>query len=295
MLGIAFTLISSFWFGVSTVSLRRGVIGGSAVQGVILTVLGGVPLFLLAALLTGQIFDADDLGPTAYLALAAAGVIHFLYGRYCIYRAYALIGANRSAPVNQATPLLAVIIAVGFLSEQVTLLMAFGIALVVLGPMIAAGGKSGSGAAVVSRSQLLSGYMWAALATVGFGISPVFIRFALEDSGLGVLGGLVAYAAAGLVVLPFLARPGQIGELRAIGGSTHKWFLAGTLTVFLGHMFRFLALTYAPVSVAIPLLRSQILVAILLGYLINREYESFDRRVLLGIAIAVAGSVALVI
>ena len=298
MLGIAFTLISSFWFGVGTVSLRRGVVGGSAAQGVILTVLGGVPLFLIAALATGQIFNANDLGPSAYLALAGAGAIHFLYGRYCTYRAYALIGANRSAPVNQATTLLAVIVAVVFLDERVTLLMGLGIALVVLGPAIAAGGRTGgsaNGEASVTRSRLLTGYIWAALGTLGFGISPVLIRFALEDSDLGVFGGFVAYAAAGLIVLPLLAKPGQLRALGALGSSTRKWFFAGTLTTFLGHMFRFLALTYAPVSVAIPLLRSQVVVAILLGYLVNRKYESFDRRVLLGIAIAVAGSLALVI
>ena len=121
------------------------------------------------------------------------------------------------------------------------------------------------------------------------------IRFALEDTGLGVFGGFIAYAAAGLVVLPLLGKPGQIGALKELGGTTHKWFFAGTLTVFLGHMFRFLALTYAPVAVAIPLLRSQVIVAILLGYLVNREYESFDRRVLAGIGVAVVGSVALVI
>jgi len=115
------------------------VIGGSAAQGVLLTVLGGVPLFLVAATLTGQIFHASELRPFAYLALACAGVIHFLYGRYCMYRAYELIGANRSAPISQATTVLAVLIAVGFLNEQVTLTMGLGITFVIIGSAITAG------------------------------------------------------------------------------------------------------------------------------------------------------------
>jgi drug/metabolite transporter (DMT)-like permease len=298
VLGIGFTIISSFWFGVSTVTLRRGVIGGSAAQGVLLTVLGGVPLFLVAATLTGQIFHASELRPFAYLALACAGVIHFLYGRYCMYQAYGLIGANRSAPISQATTVLAVLIAVGFLNEQVTLTMGLGITFVIIGSAITAGDWSGSstnGNAGISRSQLFSGYAWAALGTLGFGTSPVLIRFALEDSGLGIFGGFVSYAAAGLVLSPLLAKPGVFGALQALEGTTHKWFLAGTITIFLGHMFRFLALTYTPVSIAIPLLRSQTLVAIVFGYLVSREHESFDRKVLVGIAIALVGSVVLVL
>ncbi len=301
MLGIVFALVSAGWFGVSTIAERRGVAGGSAMQGLYLTVIGGVPFFLLAAVLSGQLFDAAALDGKRYAALAVAGVVHFLYARYCMYRAYADIGANRALTVNQSTTLLAVLIAVALLNETVTVRMGIGIALVLIGPAIAASASStprvpaggSSGAEIPTR--IASGYVWAALGTLGFGTSPVLTRYALEGTSLGVLGGLVAYATAALLLLPLLARPGELLALRNLGPSTRGWFMAGTFTLFLGHMFRFVALGLAPVSIVIPLLRAQVILALALGYLVNRRYESFDRRVLVGIAVALVGSIVLVI
>ena len=305
MLGIAYAILSAGWFGVSTAAIRRGVTSGSATQALYVTVLGGVPLFLVGALITGQIFDAGDLQPVRYGALAAAGIIHFLIGRYCSYRAYELIGVNRSSAVMQSTSLLAVIIAMTLLDERVTLLAGVGIGLVLVGPALAASapakrrvpaGGSGETATNYPLSLHLSrGYMWAGLSVIAFGSSPVLIRYALQDSGLGVFGGLVSYVAAAAVLLPTLARPGHLSGLWSMDRSARVWFFGGGFAIFLAHMFRFLALSVAPVTIVVPLLRAQVVFALAMGYLINREFESFDRRVLGGIAIAMAGSVMLAV
>ena len=96
-----------------------------------------------------------------------------------------------------------------------------------------------------------------------FGVSPILIRFALEDSGgLGVLGGLVSYAAAAAILAPIALFSGQASGALNLDRGTQVWFLSGGLTIFLGHMFRFLALSLAPVTIVIPLLRSQTIFAL---------------------------------
>ena len=224
MLGIVFTLISAFFFGISTVSMRRGVASGSALNGLYLTLLPGIPLFWLAALATGQLFDFDRLDQADVILLVASGLVHFIIGRYCTLRAMAALGANRASTVIVTSVLVSVGLAVLFLGEGLTPLMVFGIALVIIGPAVAAGSSKPKRALVpaggspsvsfddLPRGRLVRGYSWAIVNAIAFGISPLFIREALGDTGLGVLGGAISYTAAGLLLVAILLTPGQISS-----------------------------------------------------------------------------------
>jgi drug/metabolite transporter (DMT)-like permease len=318
VLGIVFTLISALWFAFAAIAMRRGVVTASALNGLYLTLLPGVPLFWLAALVTGQIFDADELTGREYGLLAAAGVVHFLVGRYCTLRALAILGLNRASPVIVTSVLVSVLLAVALLDEQLTTLMIVGITLVLVGPGLAASrpsrkpGAVPAGAAAealegdapptpsagfddIGGSRLIEGYAWAGLNAIAFGLSPVFIREALGDSGLGVLGGAVSYTAAGVLLLIPLALPGQVKSLRQVSGSARRWLIFGALAIMAAQMFRFLGLSNAPVSVTVPLLRGGIVFTIILSFIFNRGLESFDRRVLAGVAVSLVGSIALVL
>lgn len=307
MLGIVYAVLATFTFALNSATFRRGVVYGSAVQGVYVTILAGVPLFVIAALVTGQLFRMDELGPAKYGVLAAAGLMHFLVGRYSSFRAIAAMGQNRTQPLVTASTIVSVGIAMVFLGEALTPLMAGGIVLVLIGPMLAlsrssqsrAAGRSVGAAAVADIAQpparLAEGYAWGSLNALTFGTSPVLIRYALSDSGLGVLGGLVAYVAVAVVLLAGLALPGRTQALRGMSADARKWFGFGTATVFAAQMFRFLALSHAPVSLVIPFMRGGVALTVLFAFLINRDYESFERRVLLGIAVSIAGAIAMVV
>ncbi len=102
MLGVIFALVSSFSFSVNTVLARRGLARASASAGAFVTVMVGVPMFLVAALVTGQLFNAGEVAMTGYAQLAAAGVIHFGLGRYCNYRAVGAIGRRARRPSRRS-------------------------------------------------------------------------------------------------------------------------------------------------------------------------------------------------
>ncbi|MDA0797997.1 MAG: DMT family transporter [Chloroflexi bacterium] len=311
MLGIVFTLISAFFFGISTVSMRRGVASGSALNGLYLTLLPGVPLFWLAALATGQLFEIDRLDRTDVLLLIAAGLVHFIVGRYCTLRAMAALGANRASTVIVTSVLVSVGLAVLFLGEGITPLMGVGIALVIVGPAVAAGSSKpkrtpvavaapAAGTTAVSyddlpRARLVRGYSWAIVNAVAFGTSPLFIREALGDTGLGVLGGAISYTAAGVLLVAVLLMPGQIQSVRSVDPTTRNWFLVSALTIMVAQTFRFLGIAHAPVTVAVPLLRGGAVFIYIMSYYVNRDIESFSGKVILGTGIALVGAIALVI
>lgn len=77
--------------------------------------------------------------------------------------------------------------------------------------------------------------------------------------------------------------------------STRGWFLFGAFNSFLANVFRFTALALAPVSIVIPLMRSSVVFIVGFNWLLNRELESFDRRVIGGIGVSMFGAVLLVI
>ena len=76
----------------------------------------------------------SGFSPTALAALAAAGIMHFVWGRYCNYRATRAIGTNLVAPVQQFNLLVTLVLAIWLLGEYLTPLKIFGIALILLGP-----------------------------------------------------------------------------------------------------------------------------------------------------------------
>ena len=61
MLGALLALLSAGAFSINSVLIRRGVVRTSPSHVAFVTVIMGVPMFLVAALVTGQLFRLQDL------------------------------------------------------------------------------------------------------------------------------------------------------------------------------------------------------------------------------------------
>ena len=302
MLGVIFALVSSFSFSVNSVLARRGLARAAASAGAFVTVMIGVPMFLVAALVTGQLFDAGQVPLTGYAQLSAAGIVHFGLGRYCNYRAISAIGATRTGPVQALTIPYAVLIAFLFLGETINPGMAAGIALVLVGPAMmverapvrAVQGASGTRPAFELRQG--EGYLFAGLSVAFYGTSPILIRAALAgNTDLAVFGGLVAYTAAAGALIATLVVPARRELIGAMRFGTVRLFLGAGFFVFAAQMFRFIALSLAPVALITPLMRTGAVFTLGLSWAINRHLEKITWRVVAGIFVSVAGAVVLII
>ena len=60
-------------------------------------------------------------------------------------------------------------------------------------------------------------------------------------------------------------------------------------------MFRFMALSVAPVAVVAPLQQTSAAFRVVFGWMINREHEDFSFWVLAGIAVSLTGALAITI
>ena len=308
-LGILFAVLGALSFSMNAVTIRRGVTRGAASQGLYLTVFSGTVLFVIAALIAGQLLQAGSVGGRDYAFMAASGVVHILGGRYCNYRAIGALGANRSQPVVGTSTLFSIAIAILWLNEGLDLMKGIGIVLVMIGPaMVAPRRRSAPRAAPAGASgtapkaevkpftpKVMEGYFFGVAAAVLWGAGPVLMRAGVGSNGLGVLGGTVAYGSAAALLLVTLLIPGQARGAITLDRNARGMFLIGGMSSWLANMFRFSALALAPVSIVIPLMRSAVLFTLLMNFVFNRHLESFEPKVLAGIAISTAGAILLVI
>ena len=299
MLGAFFAIISAATFGFNIATVRRGVLSGSVFQAIAITVPMGVPLFLVAALMAGQLGAVGQFGwpGTGYMALA--GILHFVWGRYWNYRAVKEMGANLSGPVQQLSLLVALTFAVILLDEKLTVLRVIGIALVVLGPAImtwrpSPSGGGGDGEKTKAfRPNMVAGYWAALMATLGYGLSPTLVRAGLAETGLSMAGGLISYVSATMALALIMLIPGRAAHILGVDRVAAKWFTISGVFVFFAQMFRYLALAIAPVTVVAPIHRLSLVFRVGLSTVLNPEHEVFDARVVIGVVVSLLGALAL--
>ena len=102
----------------------------------LITVLIGVPLFALAAAVTGQLFRASAIEADGYVALAITGVLQMAVGRYSFYRSIQAMGGNQAELFQALQVPLSIAIALVFLDETLGPKVSLGVGLVMIGPIL---------------------------------------------------------------------------------------------------------------------------------------------------------------
>jgi len=307
VLGGFLALLSAATFAFETATARRGVLTATVAQALAITVPLGVPIFFLVAAAFGSLGTILAFSTEAIVYLALAGVLHFVWGRYCNYRASKAMGANLVAPVQQSNMLVTLALAIWILGEHLNPLRVLGIGLVILGPALTydrkrrkaadtiAGAPIQIDAHKVFRPNYAEGYLFALLSSTGYGISPVLVRLALEhrglDSSLGA--GLISYVAATVAFALILLLPGQWRHVRALNPGAAKWFAISGVCVCFAQMLRYMALALAPVSVVTPIQRLSLVFRLYFSRIINPDHEVFGGRIIAATVVSLVGALAL--
>jgi len=310
VLGGFFALCAAATFAFNNASVRRAVLTGSIVQGMAITVPIAVPLSFIAALITGNLAAVMGFSPTAVVALSAAGIMHFVWGRYCNYRATRAIGTNLVAPIQQFNLLVTLVLAIWLLGEYLTPLKILGIALILLGPTFTMQKKVPPGERAVSEEKITpidaekpaafqpkyaEGYTFSLLSAIGYGLSPILVRVGLENHGIGgsFAGGLIASIAATAVFALILLWPGQWRHVWSTDREAVKWFTFSGFLVFFSQMFLYMAMSIAPVTVVSPINRLSILFRLFFSRLLNPQHEVFGGQMIVGTIVSLLGALAL--
>ena len=240
--------------------------------------------------MSGQLVQIDGFTGPQYAVLAVGGILNFLGGRFSQFLAVQAMGANLTSPVRVLSALVGAVFGITLLGEQVGLLRGAGIALLIVAPLVAFARPP---TVRLGSLQIARGVVFGLTAAVTYGGSTVLLRWALDDSGLTMLGGLVAHGAAALVLIASLALPGRLRGLREVDSTAFKLFVAVTAIMTLAQVLRFAALESTDAAVVAPLTETMAFFGVGFAFLLNRETEAFNPLVLLGIVLAAAGAIAI--
>ena len=309
MLAALYAVLSAAAFGFSNASGRRGVLTGTAIQGMAISVPLGVPLFLIAAYVGSQLTEFDRFGTWNIVLLAAAGFMQLVWGRYCNMRSLAAVGSNLAGLVQQFQLILSLTLAIVFLGETLTALKVLGILLVVSGPSFVIPGRQAEkrlaarrltqgsvGAAAAKptfKPRLTEGYIFAFLSSIGFGTAPILVAAGLKGTGLGLVGGLISYVFATMVVAVLLLAPGNFLQVRQMSRKALPWFALSAIAVWASQLFRYMALAIAPVTVVQPIQSLSLIFRMIFGFFMNREHEALNLYVIAAILLSFTGALAL--
>jgi drug/metabolite transporter (DMT)-like permease len=275
MLGAILAILSAATFAFNNAAVRRGVVTGTPGQGMAITIPIGVALFLLAAVLTGEIARIGQFPAQAAGWMAAVGLLHFLLGRYCNYRANQEAGMNLTAPVIQLQVIVTLFLAVLILHEPCSVLQIIG------GVLILAGAP-----------RRVAGYVFASLAALAYGTSPIMARSALEHRApaSGILGGLIAYGAATVVMAVALLWSPLRQDVTAVKRENVLWFINSGVFVALAQGLFYAAVAVAPIMVVMPLLQLSLVFRLSFSKWLNPRHEVFGPLVTAGVVVSILGA-----
>ena len=322
MLGVLYAALGAFTFALNNVAMRRGVVTGSVLQGMALTVPIGGLSFLVMTIAFGELHQLVVFPMAALTWLAGQGVVHFVIGRYCNYKSNQLMGVNLTAPVVQLQVPFAMMLAVVMLHEKFTVLQAIGSALMLGGSFITQGnagkGKRKASAPLTAATPIPTVPCRAARrswrpryrsrsssracspatifglgAAMCYGSSPLMARQAfLHAPGISTAaGGCLAYTAATLFFLLILLKPGSWADIKSMKRENLPWFLSSAVLVAISQAFVYASLAVAPLMVVTPILQLSLVFRLFLSQLINRDHEVMNTAVLIGAFTAVLGSI----
>jgi drug/metabolite transporter (DMT)-like permease len=304
-----YAALGAFTFALNNVAMRRGVVTGTVLQGMAMTVPVGGLAFLVLTAASGDLGQLVVFPAAAVAWLAAQGIVHFVLGRYCNYKANQLVGVNLAAPVVQLQVPVAMVLAVVTLHEKFTVLQVVGSVLMLGGsfitqtrtgkrknasdPLPATARNPAPNREPAFRPRVLPGCLLALGAAICYGSSPLMARAAfLSAPGASTAaGGCLAYAAATLVFSLILLKPGSWRDITGTSRENMPWFLSSAVLVAISQAFVYASLAAAPLMVVTPILQLSLVFRLVLSQWINREHEVMNTAVLVGAITAVIGSI----
>jgi len=287
---IATALGAAVAFGLGPVFAKRGLADdGTWILNTVVVVGVRVAIFWVALVATARLSALADVDLLTGLTFGAAGVTIGV-GRFVFYKGVDDVGSTLANAFVNTRPLFAVLLAVLFLQESVSLQLAAGVLVLVLGLVVLSLSEGGD----ISGWKRLD-LVWPLLGAALFGLANILRRLGFLSSTIGTLE---AVAIGDLVALLFVLGASAVisdrSSLRSSGWTVANFVLAGVcgaVGIFL--LFWALSLEGGVVAVVDPLNATAPLFTTVLAVVLLRDVERVTIGTAVGIAVVVLG-VALV-
>ena len=287
-LGVAIAFISSVFFASSGVTTRRGVYGGGVYSTVLISVLIGIPMYLTALKSGVTGMEIPRLSPYAVALFMLAGIVHFVLGRFTLYYAIHEMGSSASYPIMSTSNVLSAIIAIPILGEILSINKVFSVVIVSVGIYFMAVGN-------IYVREFRRGFPPALLTAFLFASSSLLVRAALLINRAPITGVLISYSTSIPFLIGLLGHEEYLNELITLDRVKLGYMVLNGILVNMGQFFRYISLNMVEVSIVGIVFSGTPLLTILLSYLVNRDIELINRRIVYSSILIVIGIILIVV
>ncbi|MFQ5682711.1 MAG: EamA family transporter [Candidatus Binatia bacterium] len=268
-LGVLYALVSGTLWGIGPLLLKRGMTLSNVSTATLTQQCVSVTTLTLIVVTQGDLFALTDLSARAFWAFVAAGAIGASFGKIFYYKGIDKVGASRSISVKNSSPIFTTVLAVAILGENLTLAIAVGVVLIIIGIM------------VITRTEVRTergpsrvGYLfYPFMAAICFGINPIFKKIGVDATNLPTLGALITQST-GLIMMLTAGRFLNIRpNWERVPSQSLLFFSLAGITEALASLFTFFALVYAPAVLVSPIWRISPLVTFVLAHFTLKGIE----------------------
>lgn len=140
MIGIVLALLAALCWGTSGLFARLGLRYLGPTAGTLVSLISSLAIVVLAALaLEWQDLGRITLWTVAWFAIV--GLLNFAMGRNFSFWGIQYAGVSRATPVQASSPLFAIILAVSFMGETMTLFSLLGTLTIIVGMVVVMSGQ----------------------------------------------------------------------------------------------------------------------------------------------------------
>ena len=271
-------------FGASGVSSKRGVAHVEALTGTLVAVGTCFTVYLLTAPLWMR---ADDWFTAGFWVFAITGIMQPALSMYFTNEAFTRAGATVVATFAGTTPLFAAVLAIGFLGERITLAIAAGTVLTVLGITTLAWTPMRRGAGVVAgRGGIAAALVFATCTAMIRGVNHVIGKVGIDLLPNPFMAGFCSFGVS-FVILATVYRwrrgrwPGNLPRPGLV------YFCITGLCVALGVGLLYTALRAGTVTVVAPIVATYPVFTLLVAAAVGDE--RITGKVLAGVVLVIAG------
>jgi drug/metabolite transporter (DMT)-like permease len=293
-IGLIFAILTAASFAMGTIFIRRGMSQtGESFSALVITVFIGTIYFSLAVTLNGDWNKVFSISGQALALLGGAGIVHFILGRFFSYTCIRLIGANKASTIVRSNIFFAVVLGVILFNESLSVPIILGILCITGGVLLVSIEKKGIDIKKQGKpykiktkgilSGLATGLFW--------GISPILVKPGVEEIGSPYAGAFVSFVFASLILAGILFRKGQREKVLKIHRPALIPLIIAGILITTAHLFRYIALSYSPVSLVTPFISIETVLLIILSFFLNRKLEVFTWRVIIGVVTATVGAI----
>lgn len=287
---IVFAALSAFFAGLTAVLAKAGVAStASTVATALRTIVVAVGAWAMAAL-TGVVSVVSSIDGRSLLFLVLSGLATGA-SWLCYFAALARGDVSRVAPIDKLSTVVAILLALVFLGEPVSLWGGVGIVVITAGTLLMV---EPTDLAALPRA-LRRGGSWLvyALASAFFAaltsiLGKVGVSGVDATLGTAVRTIVVLVMAWGIVVLQ-----GRAGEVVAIPLRELAFIVASGAATCASWLAYYHALRGGPASIVVPIDKLSILVTVAVSAV--AFHERFTRRYVVGLGLLCAGTVAMVV